>query len=110
MSVVELGAPLNGPDLIWARHVLEHVQNPIVALIQIYKELNSGGTFYMEVPAPGQRVVHENNLNHFSVLGKRMWASLLKRVGFEDIEVVAIHIGSKDKYYKFIAKKGQRWT
>lgn len=68
-------------DLVWARHVLEHSFMPHYTLTEFRRVLRQNAILYLEVPAP-DTLLHENNPNHYSVFGKTMWESLLKRSGF----------------------------
>jgi 2-polyprenyl-3-methyl-5-hydroxy-6-metoxy-1,4-benzoquinol methylase len=66
-------------DCVWARHVLEHSPIPFFVLTEFARMLKPGGILYVEVPSPDTACRHETNANHFSVLGKMMWASLITR-------------------------------
>ncbi|HIJ84622.1 MAG TPA: class I SAM-dependent methyltransferase [Magnetococcales bacterium] len=68
--------------LIWCRHTLEHSFSPMFTLSGFYKKLQPGGRLYVEVPAPDTSCHHEDNPNHYSVLGKSMWLSLFKKTRF----------------------------
>lgn len=70
-------------DLVWARHVLEHSPMPYFTLTEYNRVLRPGGFCYVEVPAPDTAMVHENNPNHYSVMGRCMWDHLMRRAGFE---------------------------
>jgi SAM-dependent methyltransferase len=70
-------------DFLWCRHVLEHSVFPLFTLTQYRRVLKPGGHAYVEVPAPETSRRHEDNPNHYSVLGKSMWQSLFQRAGFE---------------------------
>jgi len=72
-------------DLVWCRHVLEHSLFPYFTLNEMFRILKANGVFYMEVPAPETSCHHEANQNHYSVLSKNGWNSLLYRTGFEKI-------------------------
>lgn len=69
-------------DLLWARHVLEHSLFPFFTLSEYRRVLRPAGTVYVEVPAPETASRHEDNPNHYSVLGRRMWLALFTRAGF----------------------------
>lgn len=72
-------------DFLWARHVIEHSIFPYFTLMEFARVLSPEGWLYMEVPAP-EINHHEDNHNHYSVLGRSAWLSLLKRSGFEVLE------------------------
>lgn len=66
-------------DVIWARHVLEHSIFPLFTLSEYYRVLKDDGIIYIEVPSSNSPCLHENNPNHYSVLHKEMWGSLLDK-------------------------------
>jgi SAM-dependent methyltransferase len=70
-------------DLVFARHSFEHSPWPIITLIEWNRVLKHGGKLYIEVPQPNCDRRHEENLNHYSILGSNQLAALLRRTGFE---------------------------
>jgi len=70
-------------DFIWCRHAIEHSPYPLFTLYEFSRVLKDDGYMYLEVPAPDCDRIHEANPNHYSVLGERMWLSLLAKSGFE---------------------------
>lgn len=70
-------------DMLFCRHSLEHSPFPYITLLEYNRVLKPNGVLYIEVPAPDCDQPHEENRNHFSILTKKMWASLLKRSGFD---------------------------
>ena len=70
-------------DLLFCRHSLEHSPFPYITLIEYNRVLRPNAVLYIEVPAPQCELAHERNRNHFSVLGRDMWLSLLERTGFD---------------------------
>lgn len=96
-------------DLIWCRHVIEHSIFPYFTISEMYRILNTGGVFYMEVPSAASICKHEENPNHYSVHTKEMWTSLLKRSGFSKIhqnEISFESLQGDDIYYCFTCTKG----
>jgi ubiquinone/menaquinone biosynthesis C-methylase UbiE len=93
-------------DLVWARHVIEHSFMPLYTLTEFKRVLRPGAILYMEVPAP-DTLLHEQNPNHYSVLGKVMWTSLLERVGFTIAGTVDFFLdtpsGRTDSYWGYFA-------
>ena len=83
-SMSDLPFPDNELDFIWCRHALEHSPYPLFTLYEFHRALRSGGTIYIEVPAPNneREYVHEYNPNHYSILGERMWTALFQKAGF----------------------------
>ncbi len=100
-----LDFPSESFDLVWARHCIEHSFMPLFTLSGFKRVLKPGGHLYVEVPAPGTCCKHEENLNHYSVLSKTAWRSLLLRSGFmieaEDTIALTTPAGP-DEYYLFL--------
>ena len=95
-------------DLVWCRHVLEHSIFPFYTLNEMHRILKKGGAFYMEVPAPDTGCKHESNPNHYSVLTKGMWKSLMLRTGFKDIRERDISFtvpAGPDVFYAFDGRR-----
>jgi len=95
-------------DFIWARHVIEHSIFPYFTLAEFARVLTPGGTLYLEVPAPETSCRHETNPNHYSVLGRGAWTSLLERSGFtvRDEATYSFTTGmGPDEYWGFICSK-----
>ena len=95
-------------DVIWCRHVLEHSIFPYFTLSEMFRLLKSGGVFYMEVPAAETSLKHETNPNHYSVLSKNGWLSLLLRIGFKEIQTYDIEFlmpVGPEKYFAYLAQK-----
>lgn len=67
-------------DLVWCRHALEHTVLPIIALMEFWRVLKTGGNLYVEVPA--DNVVHLENPNHYSLFSDGVWQALFRKVGF----------------------------
>ncbi len=95
-------------DLIWCRHCLEHSIFPFFTLSEFHRVLKPQGFLYVEVPAPNTSCHHENNPNHYSVLDKSMWLSLLTRSGFAVKNIYDINLptmAGPDTYWAFTATK-----
>jgi len=97
-------------DFIWCRHALEHSPYPLFTLFEFQRVLAPGGQVFIEVPAPDneRRHMHENNPNHYSILGNRMWHSLFYKAGFElvndwiyDIDVTIDYKVFNEKSFMF---------
>lgn len=69
-------------DFIFCRHSLEHSVFPFFTLLEYNRLLNVGSKLYVEVPAERTDRRHEENGNHYSIMGNEMWASLFTRAGF----------------------------
>ncbi len=97
-------------DLVWCRHCLEHSIFPYFTLAGFLRVLKPGGWLYVEVPAPDTSCHHETNRNHYSVLGKSMWADLLLRSGCEVVDTLDIRFtvpAGPDVYWAFSCRKGR---
>lgn len=95
-------------DFIWARHVIEHSIFPYFTLAEFSRVLAPGGMLYLEVPAPETSCHHETNPNHYSVLGRGAWGSLLKRCGLtvrEEAKYAFTTGMGPDEYWGFICSK-----
>lgn len=97
-------------NFLWARHVIEHSIFPYFTLAEFARVLSSSGFLYLEVPAP-EINHHEDNPNHYSVLGRSAWLSLLKRCGFNVLEQLTFpfnweNIGP-DEYWGFFCVKNK---
>jgi SAM-dependent methyltransferase len=95
-------------DVVWARHVIEHSIFPFFTLTEFARVLAPCGLLYLEVPAPETSCHHEKNPNHYSVLSRGTWVSLLGRCGFavrdEGSFVFTTPMGP-DEYWGFICSK-----
>jgi len=63
---------------------------------------------YVEMPAPDTCCNHENNPNHYSVMGDRMWRSLFDKAGFtiRQCGVIGIELEiGHDQYFWYILEK-----
>ncbi len=95
-------------DFVWCRHCLEHSIFPYFTLSEIHRVLKPQGYLYIELPAPDTSCKHQANGNHYSVLGKNMWTELIKRLGFEALQVFDINFHTPmgpDIYWAMIQKK-----
>jgi SAM-dependent methyltransferase len=103
-----LTLPDESQDLVWARHVIEHSIFPLFTLEGFRRVLRTGGVLYLEAPAPETPSRHETNCNHYSVLSKGGWRTLLARSGFEIIADVDyafdVPVGP-DTYWGFFCRK-----
>ncbi|MET0273481.1 MAG: class I SAM-dependent methyltransferase [Phenylobacterium sp.] len=95
-------------DLVWCRHAIEHSIFPYFTLSEIHRVLKPGGVLYLEVPAPDTARAHQNNRNHYSVLGKSMWLQLMGRAGFMEGVVTDMNLSldsGPDTYWGFTLRK-----
>lgn len=70
-------------DFLFCRQSLEHSPFPYLTLLEYNRVLKPGGRLYIEVPQPDAETLEEDKPNHYSILGRTMWLSLLKRTGFD---------------------------
>lgn len=70
-------------NFLFVRHVLEHSPYPLFTLAEYNRILKQGDHIYIEVPAPDCERGHEFNMNHYSILGEKMWVALFQRTGFD---------------------------
>jgi SAM-dependent methyltransferase len=98
-------------DMLFCRHSLEHSPFPYITLLEYNRVLRPNGYLYIEVPAPNGERPHEENRNHYSILGRSMWLNLLKRSGFDvtwyDYEFPIMLEGQRitEKYYVFVCQR-----
>ena len=95
-------------DAIWCRHCLEHSIFPYFTLSEFHRVLKPEGTLYVEVPAPDTSSRHQSNRNHYSVLGKTMWAELIQRSGFRLLDAIDIGFQTalgNDTYWALMGTK-----
>lgn len=100
-------------DMLFSRHSLEHSPFPYVTLLEYNRVLKPNGLLYIEVPSPDCDQMYETNKNHFSILGKNMWLSLLQRTGFTvnwyDFEFPLDFDDGRDsvteRYYVFVCRR-----
>jgi SAM-dependent methyltransferase len=103
-----LTLPDESQDLVWARHVIEHSIFPLFTLEGFRRVLRAGGVLYLEAPAPETSCHHETNCNHYSVLSKGSWRSLLVRSGFKivaDVDYAFDVPAGPDVYWGFFCRK-----
>ncbi|MCW2237319.1 class I SAM-dependent methyltransferase [Azospirillum canadense] len=95
-------------DTVWCRHAVEHSVFPHFTINGFNRILRPGGYLYIEVPAPDTSCRHQENPNHYSVMGASMWADLIKRNGFALLDALTIDFETglgPDTYHAFIARK-----
>jgi glycosyltransferase involved in cell wall biosynthesis/SAM-dependent methyltransferase len=94
--------------IVWARHVAEHSIFPYYTLTEFNRVLKPGGIIYIEVPAAETTCLHEQNSNHYSILSRTMWLSLMERSGFmllEDQRYFLKNDTGPDEYWAFFGQK-----
>lgn len=107
-DIADLPGPAGSWDLLFCRHVLEHAVAPAFTLAEWGRALRVGGHAYVEVPCPETSALHEENPNHFSVLGNRMWQSLFRRSGFEIVAARSVDFRARcgpDRYWMYFLRR-----
>jgi hypothetical protein len=59
------------------------------------------------VPAPDTSCRHQQNANHYSVLGKTMWQSLFERAGLSLVKAIDLNFvvpAGQDTYWGFLLR------
>lgn len=95
-------------DIVWARHVVEHSIFPYYTLTEFSRVLKAGGLVYIEVPAAETTYQHELNPNHYSILSRTMWLSLMERCGIPALEAQSYDLKGEngpDEYWAFWGRK-----
>ncbi|WP_206365512.1 class I SAM-dependent methyltransferase [Siculibacillus lacustris] len=95
-------------DMVWCRHAIEHSIMPFFTLSEIFRVMKPGGVGYVEVPSPDTASGHENNPNHYSVLGHRMWLRLMQRSGFDQVVHFDVDFElaiGPDRYWGFMLRR-----
>ena len=108
MDLASLEFPDREFDLVWCRHAIEHSIFPYFTLAELFRVLRPGGLLYVEVPAPDTSCRHQTNPNHYSVMGRSMWLSLMARVGFEVIHEDKFEFtvpAGPDVYWAFVLRR-----
>ena len=76
----------NSIDYMIVRHCLEHSAWPYMTLMEFNRFMKTGSKVYIEMPAPQTTARNlEHFPNHYSIMGKKMWGSLMMRAGFNYI-------------------------
>lgn len=81
-------------DLVMAKYVLEHLNNPKEALKESCRVLKRGGFIIFAVPntssllrkAKGKNWIGDRDITHKSVFEPEKWEELLKKTGFKTIK------------------------
>lgn len=77
-------------DLLWSRHCLEHSIFPFYTLHEYKRVMKPGAIAFIELPGPDNDNDENyfDDWNHYSVMTKNMWKSLMKRTEFEIMDYV----------------------
>ena len=95
-------------DLIWCRHTLEHSIFPYFTLSEFRRVLKPMGWLYVEVPAPDTACHHETNKNHYSTLGRSLWANLMLRSGYDIVATSELKLtvpAGDDVYWAYLTRR-----
>src|SRR5690606_7136957 len=78
----------NWADVIISNHALEHVENPLGEIKELYKKLKPGGKIVFVVPHERRKKYVEGNIhNHFFSWAEINLGNLFKHAGYEVVEV-----------------------
>ena len=96
----------NSFDYMIVRHCLEHSVWTYMTLMEFNRFMKMGSTVYVEMPAPEVTERHlEHFPNHYAIMGKKMWGSLMLRSGFNYISgTYPLTISDKSKPGKSISE------
>jgi ubiquinone/menaquinone biosynthesis C-methylase UbiE len=98
-------------DLVWCRHCLEHSIMPFFTLSEFHRVSKKNAYLFVEVPLPDTCFDHQKNPNHYSVLGKSSWVSLIERTGYKILDSSepdlrsTINPNEKDRFIAILAQK-----
>ena len=84
-------------DMLFARHSLEHSPYPLLTLLEFHRVLKPGGLAYIEMPSPQCSRLLEEYDNHYAIMGPRQWSCLMKRAGFERLDIGELKFGISNK-------------
>lgn len=70
-------------DIVVAFDVVEHLKDPMIALMNAHKILKPGGTIILTTPNDYKHM--SNDPTHINVKKPEAWKKILKRVGFKNI-------------------------
>ena len=84
--------PDNSADLIFAKHILEHLQNPRVLVQEAFRILKPGGKLIMEVPHRTSYVAY-SDLEHNRYFSYYTFRSLVGEENFKKLKITI-------KFYK----------
>ena len=87
----------NTYDMLFARHSLEHSPYPLLTLLEFYRVLKPGGLAYIEMPSPQCSRLLEEYDNHYAIMGPRQWTCLMKRAGFERLDIGELKFSISNK-------------
>ena len=105
LKVFNKNSPRPVFDMVFARHVLEHLENPLEELNNMSKWLKPGGTIRLVVPLEVQKKVplELSDNNHLFAWTYQTLNNLLVKAGFEIIENKTLR-GTGYKKLLFLSK------
>lgn len=94
-TLEEAGFPENSFDVVYMRHVFEHIREPQQLLQEIYKIMRKGGLIVIEVPnvdgliykLVGGRHVCVFGFEHFNFFSEKSLRYAFEKIGFETIQI-----------------------
>jgi GT2 family glycosyltransferase len=82
---VEDKLPFNDADVLIARHILEHMTDPLQTLTHWYNALKNGGKLIIAVPDEDLGLTIPMNVEHKHAYTKKFLGSLMMIAGFKNI-------------------------
>ncbi len=96
-------------DVISIRHVLEHVDNPLITLELIKKHLKDDGILFLEVPDISRfdfyNIADAFDFQHIYNFSQNTMKNYLKKTGFE---IIGFDNNLKYAGMRFVCKKGEK--
>ena len=90
---VEKKLPFDDADILVARHVLEHMTNPLETLTHWNYALKPGGKLIVAVPDEEIALTIPMNVEHKHAFTKKFLSSLMRVAGFNDIQAADANNG-----------------
>jgi SAM-dependent methyltransferase len=108
-DITDIAAPQGSFDLILCYHVLEHVENDSLAMKELYRVLDNGGTCIVQTPftkgpvyenadvtTPEERKRHFGQADHVRIYSVEGLKDRLEKAGFR-VEVKEYHVDAPNR-------------
>lgn len=100
---VQKEIPINEQfDIIFAFEVLEHLQNPLIALKNMYAKLSLGGVLVCSTPPPYKRFMSIKG--HINVKSAQEWDNILQEAGFRGNKIKIKQVVFIPFFYRYSRK------
>lgn len=80
-------------DLVVGLEVLEHIENPLIAIKNLYEAMSNSGTIIVSMPNPNSKIPFTDwrkDPTHVSILPKEEWISLFRQSEFTKVTTTTI--------------------